>query len=231
MQVVATIGLHGSASTWVFNVARELLIAAHGPEQVLAIYADAAGQVPEADGRVLVIKSHHGSPGFDPWLVEMGALALLSVRDPRDAAISMAQRFKAPLANAVRWLMTDCARMQRLVAAGHPVFRYEDGFFDDPAATDRLRTLLGLTLDAALVEAVSARYRTEAVRQFTRTIEALPADRVVRSGAIVFDQMTQIHVTHIGDARNGKWRELPEAVQVGMTRSFRPFLEALGYPF
>jgi hypothetical protein len=37
-----------------------------------------------------------------------------SVRDPRDAVISMAQRFKAPVATTVRWIARDCDRVMRL---------------------------------------------------------------------------------------------------------------------
>jgi len=40
-----------------------------------------------------VIKSHHGSEGMDAWLAAEGARVILSVRDPRDASLSMAQRF------------------------------------------------------------------------------------------------------------------------------------------
>ena len=69
--LIATIGLHGSASTWVFNVIREMVAAAVGEAQVLALYADEVGQVPDEaarGGRHMVIKSHHGSQGLDAWL-------------------------------------------------------------------------------------------------------------------------------------------------------------------
>ena len=233
MPVVATISLHGSASTWLFNVAREALIAAFGADKVTALYTDTADRIPvgATNGeRRLIIKSHHGSPGLDTWLENEAATILLSVRDPRDAAISMAQRFKSPLNAAVHWLRTDCARMQRLVAKGHPVFRYEDGFFNDPEAAARVASLLDLTLDEGTIASISDRYSTDAMRTFTRYIEALSPDRLVRSGNLVFDDVTQIHQTHIGDGRVGKWRELPEPVKAELTRQFTPYLEAFGYP-
>src|SRR4051812_42545431 len=103
--VLSTVGLHGSASTWVFNVVRELMIDAVGEPHVLALYADDLSQLPDSDarsGRHLVIKSHQGSAGLDAWLIAAKAQIVLSVRDPRDASISMAQRFSSSLANAVR---------------------------------------------------------------------------------------------------------------------------------
>ena len=44
--VAATIGLHGSASTWAFNVARELLLAAGPPQDTLSCYAENLGDIP-----------------------------------------------------------------------------------------------------------------------------------------------------------------------------------------
>jgi hypothetical protein len=44
--VIGTIGLHGSASTWVFNVVRELMIAAAGEAQVVALYTEELDELP-----------------------------------------------------------------------------------------------------------------------------------------------------------------------------------------
>ena len=95
--IVATIGLHGSASTWMFNVVRELILAARGEGAVLSCYADEPEQLPtEAarTGKALVVKSHHGSAALDAWLEAERAPLFLSIRDPRDAAISMSQRLR-----------------------------------------------------------------------------------------------------------------------------------------
>ena len=124
---VAAIGLHGSASTWVFNVIRELMIAAIGDEQrILALYADELRQLPDEAaiaGNCLLIKSHQGSAALDAWLARARSRLVLSVRDPRDASISMAQRFGAPLSQTVRWLANDCNRLMRLASQDHPVMR------------------------------------------------------------------------------------------------------------
>jgi hypothetical protein len=229
-RLIATIGLHGSASTWVFNVVRELMIAALGDQQVLAVYADKVADVPDAAGRCLVVKSHHGSAGLDAWLATARARIFLSLRDPRDAAMSMAQRFDAPLNQAVHWIAADCARMMRLAAQGHVLLRYEDRFFADAAAPERLARALGLAPAPAVSAAIFARYRSEAVRAFSAAFADLPPGRVVSAGRIVMDPVTQIHRTHIGDGRSGKWRDLPGPVQAELTRFFRPFLDRWGYP-
>ncbi len=229
--LTATIGLHGSASTWVFNVIRELMIAAHGEDQVVAGYADTLDKLPEGYGeKHLVLKSHHGSPEMDDWLSTQKARMFLSIRDPRDASISMAQRFKAPLQQSARWIANDCARLERLAPRGHPVLRYEDSFFDRPEAINILCTILNLEITEATQAKIFARYRTEAVRAFAATLATLPAERVAMVGDFTMDKVTQILSPHIGDGTTGKWRGLPEQVQTELTRFFSPFLQAFGYP-
>jgi hypothetical protein len=47
LSLTATIGLHASASTWIFNVVRELLIATHGDDRALSFYADELSTLPD----------------------------------------------------------------------------------------------------------------------------------------------------------------------------------------
>lgn len=232
-RLVATIGMHASASTWVFNVVRELLIAAVGDAQVLTFYADELRQMPDEAtraGRHLVIKSHHGSAEADSWLAAAQPMVFLSMRDPRDACISMSQRFKAPLNHSVRWIANDCNRLLRLAPQGHPMLRYEDRFFDDIAVAKHLAQALGLRVAPAEIEAIFARYRTEAVRSFAQRIGELPPERLTPVGPAMMDRVTQILGPHIGDTRTGKWRDLPAPAPAELTRVFTPFLDRFGYP-
>ena len=231
-RVIATVGLHGSASTWVFNVARELAIADIGQDRVVAGYADVPSELPAAANqpeKCVVIKSHHGSPALDAWLKAARARLILSVRDPRDASVSMAQRFKVPLNQTVGWLMNDCARMLRLAAENHAVLRYEDGFFEDTAYVDVVARELGLPITPRLARAIAARYTTDAVRAQAALLSELPAERIQMVGAFRMDRVTQILEPHVGDGRTGKWLDLPAPVQAELTRLFAEFLETFGY--
>ena len=228
--VVTTIGLHGSASTWVFNVARECLIAAIGETQVVAVFAEEVTGLPPLDGRHLVVKSHCGSPDLDVWLDGAGAYRLLSIRDPRDASVSMSQRFNVPLYRAAGWVMRDCDRLLRMADGGHPVLRYEDRFFDDPAAAERVAGLLGLRLEPEQTAAIAHRYATSTVRDFACRLGELPPGRTTLvGGAHLMDKVTQIHAPHIGDTLSNKWSGLPRPVQAELTRVYAPFLERFGY--
>jgi len=231
-RLVATIGMHASASTWVFNVVRELLIAAVGDAQVLTFYADELRQMPDEAaraGRHLVIKSHHGSAELDTWLAAAQPPVFLSMRDPRDACISMSQRFQAPLNHSVRWIANDCNRLLRLAPQGHPMLRYEDRFFDNLATAEHIARALGLRVAPAMIEAIFARYRTEAVRSFAQRLSDLPPERLTPVGPAMMDRVTQILGPHIGDTRSGKWRDLPAPLPADLTRVFSPFLDRFGY--
>ena len=232
-RIVCTIGMHGSASTWVFNMAREILTLALGAEAVLPLFADQMTHLPpeaEREGKTLIIKSHEGSAALEQWLDEHGALRLLSVRDPRDATLSLMLRFNMALQPAANAIARDGMRLQRLAARGIPVWRYEDGFFRQEAALDALAARLGCTLAPALRTALLARYSTDAVRAFAQNIETLPPERLTKVGHFTMDRVTQILSPHIGDGGSGKFRALPEALQPQLTRFFMPLLTQFGYP-
>ncbi len=231
-EVIATVGLHGSASTWVFNIVRELVATTVGPDRMLTFYADELGQMPEDSaraGKTMVFKSHHGSHELDSWLQQRAAPIILSLRDPRDACLSMSQRFAAPLQHSVQWIARDCQRLARLAGQGHALLRFEDRFFEEPQSVDRLADGLGITCSPEAKASIFARYRTEAVRCFAAQLEDLPPERLTLVGSYRMDRVTQVLEPHIGDGRIGKWRDLPAPVQAELTRFFRPFLERFGY--
>jgi hypothetical protein len=221
-QLVATIGLHGSASTWVFNVVRELMVASFGANAVFALFADKIDQLPahpKICDRHTVIKSHSGSAALEVWLRIGQSKAILSVRDPRDASISMSQRFNAPLMTAARWVSNDCVRITGL-SRHFPILRFEDRFFDDPMTVRRLAGFLQLETASGTIDSIFARYSTEAVR--------CVADRLSDNG-LAMDPVTLIHKGHIGDVRSGKWKDLPDVVQDKLNNLFHPFLDQFRY--
>ena len=227
-RVVATVGVHGSASTWVFNVVRELLVEVLGEEAVSAGYAEKIGGLP-AVAACMVIKSHHGSAALDEWLRGAGAVMVLSVRDPRDAAVSMVQRFGARLEQAMGWVLNDFARLARLADSGHLLLRYEDGFFDDFSTVLRIAGVLGLAVDEGVALRIFERYRTEEVRRFAVNLNGLGPERVVGTVSTMVDRVTHIHSTQIGDGRVGKWRDLGAGAQLEMNRVFGGYLAFFGY--
>ncbi|MGO8738457.1 hypothetical protein [Rhodoblastus sp.] len=229
-RVTATIGLHGSASTWVFNVTRRLLLAAHGEESVSPLYADRTAELPESPAPHLLVKSHHGSVELDEWLQARRATLILSIRDPRDAALSMAQRFESPLQHTAIWLRNDCVRLLKLLPESRLLLKYEDRYFEQPGNIERIAQCLDLPAGRELFGDIFDEFRTEAVRDFAARISQLPGERIGMVGKFPMDRVTQILARHIGDGRSGKWRELPLPLRDQMTELYRPFLERFDYP-
>lgn len=229
-RIVATIGLHASASTWVFNVARRLMISAHGEASVTQLYADRTSELPDSPAPHMLVKSHHGSAELDAWLRARRATLILSIRDPRDAALSMAQRFEAPLQHTAIWIRNDCDRALKLLPETRLLLKYEDRYFEHPDAIDRIAQCLDLPVDRDLASDIFDEFRTEAVRDFASRLSQLPGERIAMVGKFAMDRVTQILAPHIGDGRSGKWRDLPPPVQKQMTEFYRPFLERFDYP-
>lgn len=224
--------MHGSASTWIFNAAREMLNAVAGETAVLPCFADKMAHLPpEAAraGKTLVIKSHEGSAALDEWLHAQGALLLLSVRDPRDATLSLMQRFGMGLQPAAHAIMRDGLRLQHRAAGGAPLWRYEDGFFKRPDTLDEIAARLGLPLPATLRTEIFTRYGTEAVREFARHVASLPPERITMVGPFAMDRVTQILTPHVGDGASGKWRALPPPLPAQLSGFFAPLLSPFGY--
>jgi hypothetical protein len=232
-RVVVTIGLHGSASTWAFNVARELVSAAVGADAVVSCFGATPAALLAQDGivgRHLVCKTH-GWPNLHVFAYLTAAVVIVTVRDPRDCVMSLMERFSAPFPDAVAWMAQDCLHATACADSGSLVLRYEDRFFDDPATVRTLAHYLGVEVNDTVANGIFDRYRTEAVRAFAATVELLPRERLDGDGKpLLFDRVTHITRTHIGDGRIGKWRERADPQRrSAMTQQFSAFLTRFGY--
>lgn len=226
-------GLHGSASTWVFNVARELVSAAVGKDLVISCFGATPAALlaqPGIFGRHLVCKTH-GWPNLNVFAYLTDAAVVVSVRDPRDCVLSLMERFSETFPRAMNGLAQDCRHAAACADANSLVLRYEDHFFDDLETVRMLARHIGVEVSDPVAREIFDRYRTEAVRAFAATIESLPRERLDGDGKpLLFDLVTHITRTHIGDGRIGKWRERADTQQRNaMTQQFSTFLVRFGY--
>lgn len=204
--------------------------AAYGPNAVHSQYADTPDLLAQTNKPYLIIKSHHGSDAMDNWFKAQQVPLFLSIRDPRDAALSMAQRFRVPLRQAAGWLLNDCARLAKQAPSCAALLRYETRFFDDAGTVASLASHLGITLPSEKFYGIFNRYRTDAVRDFARSLPHLPPERLTMVGTFQMDKVTQILGPHIGDSLSGKWRVLPTPAPEHLTTLFAPFLRQFDYP-
>jgi GR25 family glycosyltransferase involved in LPS biosynthesis/tetratricopeptide (TPR) repeat protein len=224
-------GQHGSGSTWLFNLVREICRAER--LDFVSCHRESAARLPR-DGlgsRLLVVKSHNPMPDLRALIAGSAAPAVITVRDPRDAVVSYMQRFPHSLAigfdealEAIEYSAQALLALSRL--RDMPVFRYEDGFIGRAATFDRIAALLGTRPTGERRADILAGLAPDAVR---RTISSLEAAGAIR-GEAVWDPETQWHANHVGDGKVGKFsRLLSLQQQREVIRRTAEFCRRFGY--
>jgi hypothetical protein len=230
-RLVLCLGLPGSASTWIFNVVRQM----HGlpRRSILSGYLDRRyeeflqamlGVNPTLE--TIIIKSHRADTSLLRCVSERGAPCILSVRDPRDCVVSLMERFGFSFEHALTVVDKSCRAVLSLAAFDTVLLRYEDGFYRDGQTISDLYRYLQLAeaVDCDTLLSLNAR---PAVERFIATFDLLPQGRVVRHEHDEYDKVSHWHRRHFGDGAHGKWRTRLDAEQIA-TAQVR-LAEAIGY--
>ena len=159
--------------------------------------------------RFAVVKSHEIDVQAGAWLDARARCILITLRDPRDAVLSLIryQRLDFPTALdiAERSAMACITRADDRRAL---ILRYEDGFTEDPTTVERAAKAMGYELCAADYKRILADNRREAVETYIAQLAR--SGRVLRQvgGDDFFDPITHWHKHHAGrTGRIGGWRE------------------------
>jgi hypothetical protein len=204
-------GMVGSGSTFLYNVAREMLMA--DPNWPLfVIYSDEWNPAWQGQHH-LVLKSHWGIRALTP-LAETGRLLpVISVRHPGDCVCSDVERFGFTFAFALQRVALSLKFAGLLRRTPNALlFRYEDGFTSDNRAAARMAQAFGLRLPSQTLADISRRFDAEHVRAYADSLEALPG--LMTSPDNPHDAWcpeTHIHRGHVGKQTVGRWRDLPKA--------------------
>jgi hypothetical protein len=208
---VLAAGVVGSGSTFLYNVAREILQTDRG-RRTIATYSDEWNPHFAGENH-LVLKSHWGIRALLP-LAERGVLQpVISVRHPGDCVCSDVERFGFAFEFALQRVSLSlefCGLLRRLPDT--LLFRYEDDFAVGSGAAARLARRFGAKPGQPALDAISAKYAADQVRLY--------ADRLSSSATVLksadnpndaWCPTTQIHLGHIGKRTPGRWRDLPPA--------------------
>ena len=208
--MVITAGLYGSGSTWAYNVIRLLLQDTPGLGPVHAGFADALAELPEPDGHPgsVVIKTHCPDRAMRIFARATAAHVVITVRDPRDAIVSMMQRFGISFIDMREGLIASAHLLLGLVAYRPAlVLRYEDGFSRSEDTVKGIAAFLGVPASADQTAGIAAALTPERVAADIRALA--DAGRFgTTPDAQAADPVTQWHPGHVGDGRVGKWREV-----------------------
>ena len=221
-------GLHSSGSTWMFNLARE--ICRSQAVDFVSCHRESVAKLPRdaLESRLIVVKSHTPMDDLRWLLANSSEPVVITVRDPRDAVVSLLQRFGNGFGGAVNLVAVSAERLvtlSRLRAI--PIFRYEDGFIGRVETFDRIAALLGMSPSADQREAILAELEPESVK---RTISDLIAAGVIRPSEKVHDPKTLWHAHHVADGRIGKFIGVLSPVQqFEIAERTREFCDCFGY--
>ena len=234
MSVLWCQGMFASGSTWLFNAAMQVAAAlAPGREVRSRFVTDARDLAGLADAAVChVVKTHHLDPEVRGAALSRARAFLVTVRDPRDAVLSLMQhqRYRLPVALAqVERSAHFCA-----VLAGDPravLLHYERRFTDDPATLDRIAAALGGVLDAAARARIFQATRREQVEALIAGLDAMQGTVRDALSGDQYDSRTQWHRHHAGrDGRTGRWAEMMLPAHVGLIEHrMAAWMQAFGY--
>jgi hypothetical protein len=187
----------------VFNVARS--IAACSGRKSISFYGDDVDtflNTCEVVDGLVVVKCHSMDKKMLNLAKILGAKIIVSVRDPRDCAVSLFERFGFDIKTTLNDLSSSYASILS-VPAGIDVLRlrYEDTSSFDAGAVRRIAAFVGCDLGDATAEKISSRFSHASV-----------AENVSRSANSAeteswLDPSTQWHPDHVGDGLSGKWHD------------------------
>jgi hypothetical protein len=211
------LGMYASASTWLFNVARQIHeVAGQGP--VKTHFFSTAGNFAGFDqaGVTNIVKSHEIKD--ERTILELSRRAeriLVTMRDPRDAVTSLmlyhSYTFERalPLVEEAARLCMGFARDKRAV-----LWHYESGFSAEPATVGRIAAHLGYQLEPAAAQKIFDANRREEVEKYIAKMDRMPGVLQDRVSGDRLDPRTHWHTHHAGrDGEIGRWRHMLTAAQ------------------
>ncbi len=217
-QVIWCLGMYASASTWAFNVVRQV-VEVSAPERFRAVFASGSEKIIDWGGpdKVTTVKSHEISS--EARVLEISRRAskiLLTLRDPRDAVVSLMQAHGFAFSRALE-LVEKSALLCRSFSKDRRAMtlNYETGFFDDEATITVIARHLGYDLEKHTARAIHDSLQRGEVENYIGKLPKLAGVLKDRISGDLLDPKTQWHSHHSGrNGEIGKWRKVLTASQI-----------------
>lgn len=224
-------GMYSAGTTWLHNVG--VAICELNGLKVFGTYSDKVdGELLEELHRhdIVIAKSHHPTASSEAVL-EMGAARLiLPVRDPRDAIVSLMQRFTLDFASSFK-SVSDCAANIMALEGKHQhlFLKYEDGFSNDVKTVLKLADYIGMPLAQDQAQRITDDFMPDKVRQKLKDMENKGLlDSANPRGS--WDKQTNWHPGHVGDLAIRKHAKHLSAKQISMVnKATAAYIKRFGY--
>jgi len=225
-------GMFASGSTWLYNVALAVAAELDPPLPVEGRFVFDARDLHglAAPGQRAVVKAHMAE-GLVADAAAHAEAVIVTLRDPRDAVVSLMQYqgFSFPRALLNVMLAAEaCLRLARLPQA--VTLHYERGFVDDPATIDGIAGHMGGRIGREKRDEIFALTRRANVEAFIAGLEAKPS-AIRDAEGDVYDLATHWHRHHAGrTGERGRWRRRLYPAQVaGIETHLGGWMELFGY--
>ncbi|WP_424362308.1 hypothetical protein [Methylocystis parvus] len=231
-RLVFCVGLYRSASTWVFNVCREIYARQGTPFS--SLYADdprpaLLESVAAAD--VCVVKSHIPDEAFQLIMAAYDPPAIVSIRDPRDCVASLMTQFGVAFEPALEMVEKSAGAMAAMpLMRGALVLKYESPGWRGAEGVLRIAGALNARISRGDAEEIAEKLSVGAVEAFLQQLdEAQYFDRSAAASG-QFHKETHFHPNHVGDGRTGKFKAILTRCQERLTvAATQGFCRRFGY--
>ena len=175
--IVLLSGMPRSASTWSYNVCRELCARAGlaiAPESGLYRTGEVAQRLAAgaAPGSALLVKCHFPPPEARALAAEGRIKNLYTVRDPRDATASLMRTFGTGFKNSARQIERSLRLFEELEEKkGSLIVSYGDIMDAPAAAISRIAEYLGLAVTPDEAQASAEALSRKRMRERVRSLE------------------------------------------------------------
>jgi hypothetical protein len=192
MKLILITGLHRSGTTWLFNITRQLLVAARHDFE--SIYSDEL--TPEIiksinNNKSIIIKTHFPHKN----LTEKADLIFACYRKPVDAINSYQKSFNVPLHEAKNTVSKSCRHLMNLEKKV-VYFKYEDLFFNKVKTVKKISGLMCLSIsDKGVFQSIFNQHTKEKIIQ---EISQLTENKIINSNDRIgsYDPIKHWHFNH-----------------------------------
>jgi hypothetical protein len=208
--IILCLGLPSSASTWAFNIVRALL-APKNPDMlgVFAETAEAFQQAVPPGTRDVILKAHTLDDVLFRAIEASDSPAIITWRDPRDAAVSMTQRTGIDVRSSATDIQRSAAcvlSLMQLKRKNHLTLDYADDFMNRIETIRDIAKCLKVPAPPALVDRLFKSLKTDSLRNsLSGWSKSLGAEATFNSHV---DMKTHWHKDHIGDGKSDKWKDI-----------------------
>jgi hypothetical protein len=214
------LGMYASASTWIYNVTRQIAASVYPTRPVQEHFFGGLADLARLGrpGRTHIVKSHDIDDENAVAALSVRADAIIvSVRDPRDAVTSVMLYQDRDFDRSLS-LVEKSARLCARFAGDQRslLLRYEAGFVDDVTTLDRIAGTFRRPLAVTDRTRIFASSRRAAIEAFIAELPRRPEKLInLRRPGHVADPVTHWHTHHAGRTGEiGRWRHMLTEAQV-----------------